>query len=417
MLADPRPMDLRDDVAMNFSATGLLDGLDGDERSAREQLLERLYAEGVGLEELRSAVAESRLALLPLDRLLGGQYTAREIEKRAGVPAQLVLATRRRLGLPAAEPDDRVFGDEDIAAAQSTQLFLEAGFSEEAIGEITRVLGEAMARVAAATTGAFGEAFLHPGDSEDDIALRFTALAERLAPAFAPVLVGAYNAHLRESVRRGMIGRAERETGRAIGEQDVAVCFADLVGFTTLGGEVDSEELGSVAARFSDVAMNVAEAPVRLIKTIGDAAMLVCNEPAPLVGAALELIEAAQEADLPSVRAGIARGPALVRAGDYFGRGVNLASRVTGIARPGSVLCTQDVRDAAGEEFEWSSAGRHRLKGIGESLPLYRARRLAPAQTTGGRAPGRQPREASDAEPEPKARRRRADRRRRRASS
>ncbi|MBV9004355.1 MAG: adenylate/guanylate cyclase domain-containing protein, partial [Solirubrobacterales bacterium] len=128
-------------------------------------------------------------------------------------------------------------------------------------------------------------------------------------------------------------------------------------------------------------------------------------------------IEAAQAADLPSVRAGIARGPALVRAGDYFGRGVNLASRVTGIARPGSVLCTQDVRDAAGEEFEWSSAGRHRLKGIGESLPLYRARRLAPAQTTGGRAPGRQPREASDAEPEPKARRRRADRRRRRASS
>ncbi|MBV9007358.1 MAG: hypothetical protein JO181_22010, partial [Solirubrobacterales bacterium] len=89
-------MDLRDDVAMNFSATGLLDGLDGDERSAREQLLERLYAEGVGLEELRSAVAESRLALLPLDRLLGGQYTAREIEKRAGVPAQLVFATRRR---------------------------------------------------------------------------------------------------------------------------------------------------------------------------------------------------------------------------------------------------------------------------------------------------------------------------------
>lgn len=408
---------MRDDVAMDFSAAGLLDGLEGSERAAREQLLERLHAEGASLEELQSAVAENRLALLPLDRQLGGRYTAREIEERTGIPAESVLGIRRRLGLPAAEPGDRVFGEEEIAAAQSTKLFLEAGFSEEAIGEITRVLGEAMARVAAATTGAFAETFLHPGDSEEDVALRFAALAEQLAPAFVPVLVAAYNAHLRESVRRGVIGRAEREAGRAASEQDVCVCFADLVGFTTLGGEVDSEELGSVAARFGDVAMTVAEAPVRLIKTIGDAAMLVCTEPAPLVGAAIELVEAAQEADLPSVRAGIARGPALVRAGDYFGRAVNLASRVTGIARPGSVLCTEEVRDAALEDFEWSFAGRHRLKGIGESLPLHRARGLAAAQTTGGPARSRQPRDARDAEPAPATRRRRADRRRRRASS
>jgi adenylate cyclase len=397
---------LRDDVAMDFSAAGLLDGLEGDERAAREQLLERLAAEGVSLDELRSAVAENRLALLPLDRLLGGRHTAREIEQRTGVPASLVLGIRRLLGLPAAEPDDRVFGDDDVAAAQSTRLFLEAGFGEEAIGEITRVLGEAMARLAAATTAAFVETFLRPGDSEEDVALRFTALAEQLAPALSPVLVAAFAAHLRESVRRGMIGRAERQAGHAIGEQNVTVCFADLVGFTTLGGEVEAQELGSVAARFGELATRVAEPPVRLIKTIGDAAMLVTTEAAPLVGVAISLIEAAYEADLPSVRAGIASGPALVRAGDYFGHSVNLASRVTGIARPGSVLCTQEVRDAGGEDFEWSFAGRHRLKGVAESLPLYRARRRAPATPDG-----------HDAKGAPAARRPRAGRRRRRASS
>lgn len=360
---------------MDFSAAGLLDGLEGHERLAREQLLERLYAEGASLEELRSAVAEERLPLLPLDRLLGARYTAREIEERTGVPAELLLGIRRRLGLPAAAPDDRVFGEEDVAAARSTKLFLDAGIDEETMGEISRVLAEAMARLAVTTTAVFVDTFLHPGDSEDDVALRFTSLAEQLAPAMGPVLEAAYAAHLREAVRQGMIGRAERQAGHAVAEQSATVCFADLVGFTTLGAEVDAEELGGVAARFSEMSMHAAEPPVRLIKTIGDAAMLVSNDPAPLVGAALALIEAAQEADLPSVRAGIAYGPAQVRAGDYFGQAVNLASRVTGIARPGSVLCTREVRDAVADRFDWSFAGRHRLKGVGEPLALYRARR------------------------------------------
>ncbi|MGZ4350065.1 MAG: adenylate/guanylate cyclase domain-containing protein, partial [Solirubrobacteraceae bacterium] len=77
---------------------------------------------------------------------------------------------------------------------------------------------------------------------------------------------------------------------------------------------------------------------------------------------------------LPSLRAGVAFGPALVRAGDYFGNSVNLASRVTGVARPGSVLCTREVRDAARDDFDWSPAGRHKLKGVTGPTPLYRAR-------------------------------------------
>jgi adenylate cyclase len=112
------------------------------------------------------------------------------------------------------------------------------------------------------------------------------------------------------------------------------------------------------------------------VKTIGDAAMLSCRNPAPLVGAALSLLDAVEEADRPTVRAGVACGPALPRAGDLYGHAVNLASRVTGIARPGSVLCTVEVKDAAPEAFDWSFAGKHRLKGVGDSVPLYRARSI-----------------------------------------
>jgi adenylate cyclase len=113
---------------------------------------------------------------------------------------------------------------------------------------------------------------------------------------------------------------------------------------------------------------------VRLIKTIGDAAMFVSPEPGAMVGVALALVDAVGAADLPSLRAGIAHGPALLRAGDYYGHPVNLASRVTGIARPDSVLCTQEIRDAAPDAYEWSFAGRHRLKGVGDAVVLHRAR-------------------------------------------
>lgn len=361
---------------MDFAAAGLLDGLDADERAAREQLLERLVDEGFSLEELKAAVAEDRLALLPVERVLGGRYTAAEVAARSDLPVDTVLRIRRLLGLPERDPDERVFTEADAEAAESVKLFLDAGMSEQAIADITRVLGEAMARVAATINGTFAEAFMKPGDSEQDVAWRFAELAEHLAPALGPVLLGAFRSHLAENVRSAFISRAEMAAGHLAGEVETAVCFADLVGFTALGGELDPEELSGVIAAFSEIAAEVAEPPVRLVKTIGDAAMLSSREAAPLVAAALSLLEAAQEADLPSVRAGVAYGRTLVRAGDLYGHAVNFASRVTGIARPGSVLCAQEVHDAARDEFDWSFAGRHRLKGIEDSVPLYRARRL-----------------------------------------
>jgi adenylate cyclase len=371
---------------MDFEQAGLLDGLEGADREAREQLLEQLADEGVSLDELKSAVDEDRLALLPVERVLGGRYTAAEIEERTGLPADLLRRVRGLLGLPVPGEQDRVFSDIDVEAAKAQRMFLDAGFGEQEIAEITRVLGEGMSRLAATVTAAFVDTFLEPGDTERDVALRFARLAEELAPRLAPVLEAAFNAHLHESVRRGMIGRAEREAGQIAGAQEMAVCFADLVGFTRLGGELEAGQLGSVAVKLGELATGAAKPPVRLVKTIGDAAMLVSPEPGALVEVALALVEGAQEAELPSVRAGLAMGPALLRAGDFYGHAVNLASRVTGIARPGSVLCTKEVRDAAPDQFDWSPAGRHKLKGVSSPVALYRARR--PDAEDGDRATG-----------------------------
>jgi adenylate cyclase len=349
---------------MDFAHEELLDGLEGEERAQRQQLLTRLLDEGFSEADLRRAVEENRLALLPVDRVLGGTYTAREIQERSGLTAASVIRIRRILGLPEPDVDDRVFTDEDIEAAQAIRLFLDAGFDEERINEITRVLGEGMARLSATITAAFLETFLEAGSSEEDVAERFAALAEQLTPATGPILVAGFKNHLRDSVQRGVLGREELQAGDAANTQDVAVCFADLVGFTRLGGQVEVRELGTVAGR--------------LVKTIGDAALFVSPEPGPLVEVALALIDGFEEEGLPSLRAGIALGPAVMHAGDYYGNSVNLASRVTGIARPGSVLCTRETRDAVRDRFDWSSAGRHRLKGVPGHVNLYRARSARP---------------------------------------
>jgi adenylate cyclase len=365
---------IREDAAMDFDVESLLEGLEGDARAARRKLLVRLHEDGFSEDELARAVKEDRLALLPVEQVLGGTYTAAQLEERAALPAGTMVRIRRQLGLPEPGPDDRVYGEDDVEAAKSTKLFLDAGFAGERIDEITRVLGEGMGRLAATIVASFVDTFLEAGESEAEVALRFAELADQLTPAFAPILVAGFKAHLRDSVARGALGLAELEAGDIAGAQDLAICFADLVGFTRLGGQVEVGELGTVASRLASLAASVTEPPVRLVKTIGDAAMFVSTEPRALVKVALNLVDAFEQEELPSLRAGIAYGPALLRAGDYYGNSVNLASRVTGVARPGSVLCTREVRDAAADAFHWSAAGRHRLKGVSGPTLLYRAR-------------------------------------------
>lgn len=379
----------------DFAALGLLDGLDGRDREAREELLRGLLERGATLDELKAAVAEDRLVLLPVERVLGGHHTAAEVAEQSGVAAEQLRRIWRALGFPPVEDDERTFTDQDVAAAKSLKAFLDAGLPEDSLLEIARVLGEGTARLSSTITAAFANTYLKPGDTERDVALRFAAMAKQLLPLMSPVLGAALAGHVREATRRGIISRTERERGQLPTAEDVVVFFADLVGFTSLGGELGAEELGTVARRLGELAGEVSSPSVRLVKTIGDAAMFVSSEPGPTVAAALELIEAVSEADLPALRAGVASGPALNRAGDWYGQSVNLASRVTGAARPGSVLCTQDVRDAVPDQFSWSFAGRFRLKGLDGSVPLYRARPLEEGSEPRRRRGDRSRRQAS----------------------
>ena len=158
----------------------------------------------------------------------------------------------------------------------------------------------------------------------------------------------------------------------------MAVAFADLVGFTKLGEEVAIEELEHVASRLAALVTDVVNPPVKFIKMIGDAAMLVSPDADAMIAGLLELVSATDAAgpDFPQLRAGVTFGPVLARGGDWFGSTVNLASRVTSLARAGSVLATGEVREnVSSDAVSWSDAGRRRVRGLPDPVALYRARR------------------------------------------
>jgi adenylate cyclase len=232
-----------------------------------------------------------------------------------------------------------------------------------------------MSPVAATFASVWGEALLHPGDTERDLGLRYADSMRALAPLAGPAMQHMLNLRMREQIRQAVVGQAELASGHLPGAQPVVVAFIDIVGFTRLGEEIAPDELGAVVDRFERLVDDTVQAPARLVKTIGDAAMVVAPTAEPVLETAVNLVEHAPEDDERlALRAGIAGGEALPRAGDWYGQPVNLASRLTTFARRGSVIASRDVREAALDGYAWSPVGRRRFRGVRGEVELFRAR-------------------------------------------
>jgi adenylate cyclase len=372
----------------DFEAEGLLEGVSGKAREARLALLRDLAEAGVPLEELRRAVAEDRLALLPVERVFepgAERYSPREIAELTGLDLDYLIRLQQALGFPAPRPDENSLTAIDLQGAGRAKQFLDAGLPPDGLLETSRIIGMTMAQLAASNRDLIGDVFLEPGVDERELALRYAAAAQAMSPLLGETLRYVHDQHLRESIREAVVSDRELAEGRLEGSDRVAIAFADLVDFTRLGERLEIDAIGRLTGRLFELASDAARPPVRLVKMIGDAAMFASPDPASLLDAVTGLVEADGDEELPSLRAGAALGEALGRGGDWYGRPVNLAARITAFARPDSVIVDNQLKSALADDprFEFSFAGKHRFKGIKREIPVHRGRRRQAAGKPG----------------------------------
>ncbi|WP_082459885.1 MULTISPECIES: adenylate cyclase regulatory domain-containing protein [unclassified Mycobacterium] len=358
----------------------LLDGLEGSARAERAELVRWLLEQGISREEIR---ATNPPLLLATRHLIGGDGTyvsTREISETYGVDLALLQQVQRAIGLVRVDdPDAVVHMRADGEAAAFAQRFVDLGLDPEQLVLVVRVLAEGLSRAAEVMRYAALSTIMRPGATELEIAQASKALVSQIAPMLGPMIQHMLFMQLRHMMETEAVNAAERAAGQPLpGARQITVAFADLVGFTRIGEAVSAEELGHLANRLAVLARDITVPPVRFVKTIGDAAMFVCPDPLPMLDVVVKLVEAVDsDNDFPRLRAGVASGMAVSRAGDWFGSPVNVASRVTNVARPGTVLAADSVWETIGDtgEFHGSFAGARRLKGIKNEVKLFRVRR------------------------------------------
>ncbi|PJE20411.1 MAG: adenylate/guanylate cyclase domain-containing protein [Mycobacterium sp.] len=358
----------------------LLNGLEGQARAERADLVRWLLEQGVTAEEIRTTNPPLLLASRHVIGDDGTYVSAREISETYGIDLELLQRVQRAIGLARVDdPGAVVHMRADGEAAAFAQRFVDLGLNPDQVVSVVRVLADGLSHAAEVMRYTALAAIIKPGATEVQIAQGSKALINQIAPLLGPMIHQMLFLHLRHMMESEAVNAGERAAGKPLpGARPVAVAFADLVGFTKLGEVVSAEELSQLAGRLADLARDLTAPPVRFIKTIGDAVMFVCPEPAPLLDTVLKLVDMVDnDNDFPRLRAGVAAGMAVSRAGDWFGSPVNAASRVTGVARPGTVLATDAVSDAVGEDagFNFSFAGARRLKGIKSDAKLFRVRR------------------------------------------
>jgi adenylate cyclase len=228
------------------------------------------------------------------------------------------------------------------------------------------------------TVSARAEQVLREGDHDATIDLdQIASETQGFLPMFPEVLVQVWRRHLQVAARRRVL-RGDLDSA------EVVVGFADMVGFTALAQQVTDQELALVVDQFEHLAYDVVVAGGgRVLKMIGDEVMFVVDDPFAAVEVALGLADASRDAaELSDVRVGLAYGSILEREGDAYGPTVNLASRATAIAYPGTVVVSPELRTALEDSPDYAFKGmRPRyLKHIGRvSLSVVRRAEDAPS--------------------------------------
>jgi len=374
------------DTLRRWAQEGLIPEVDGTgawttAAVAHARIVARLRERGHKLEQIKAAGEQGKLAYSYIEDMFDGGKPGISLEAAAeetGLEPALIERFWTSLGLPATGLEE--ISDEDVQALQYVSAILDAGFPLVAFLQLCRVYGQALSQIADAEVRLFHlyvhEPLMREGVPGLEMAEEMKELARDLLPFASPMMDHVHQRFLQHFVEQDVVGHMESELDDDdvdLGRVRVAIAFADLAGYTRFTEEEGEEEALSSVERFVEGVTNTLPDDARVVKTIGDAVMVVGPDVGSLVDWAVGFTLLFDER--PEPRIGVHYGTTLYRDGDYFGRDVNLASRVVARARGGEVLVSDAVFDALRDSphLKFEQVGRVKLKGFAEPRTLCRA--------------------------------------------
>jgi adenylate cyclase len=296
------------------------------------------------------------------EHLLGDRptLTGPDIAEAVGISMDQARQRWRSLGFTAVDDDEVRFTDADLEAMRLTQRLHDLGMvNDEEEAALIRTLGRSFARLAEWQLSLLGREIDPTALSGEELG----AVVTEVLPVIEKVQDYIWRRHVLNAAARLLLapqGDEEGETCAGIG-------FADIVGYTRQTRSLKQDALARLVDGFEARSLAIITAHEgRIIKTIGDEILFAADRPEDAARIALELVEEhRRDPDFPELRAGLAWGPVLSRLGDVFGPTVNIASRLTSVARPGKVLVDKEMAEALADrdEFRLRRMRRTAVKG------------------------------------------------------
>jgi adenylate cyclase len=358
----------------------------------RARWVQSLERAGVPLEGLAAAVGDGVLSFAFLDvgaydRFAGlSGTTFQQLSAQTGIPLELLGVVREALGFAEPQPQDSVHHNE-LSLVPLIQLQLSEGFRPVVIERWLRVYGDSLRRIAEAEAAWWDSevemALVASGMTEGEMLQAQADLGSQMTPLIDQALLAIYHGQQEHTWSQVFVEHVESALERAGLYRRLArppaMCFLDLTGYTRLTEERGDEAAAELAARLAGLVRRSAQAHDGMpVKWLGDGVMFYFRAPAAAVLAALAMAEVVVSHGLPPAHVGIHAGPVIFQEGDYFGRTVNLAARIADYARPGEVVVSQEVVDAADKApVAFTEIGPVELKGVPGTLRLYTAHRAA----------------------------------------
>jgi adenylate cyclase len=339
---------------------------------------------------MATAVADGALSFAFLefpvfDRFSGLTTTTfAGLAEETGVPLEVLVVIREAVGFAQPGPDDLVREDE-LRVVPVVREHFRRGLRPAVIERWLRVYGESARRMAETEADWWRTEIEQPmvaaGIAEGVVLDTAAEWGATQAPLVDEAVLALYHAQEEHAWLGNIVSNVEQALDRAglraRPDRPPAVCFLDLTGYTRLTEERGDDAAADHADRLAQLVRGISQRHGgKAVKWLGDGVMFFFREPGAAVLAAVEMVEGVMHAGLPPAHVGLHSGPVIFQSGDYFGRTVNIAARISDYARPGEVLLTQETRDLSrSPEVTFTEVGKVDLKGIAEPVLLHQAHR------------------------------------------